>query len=131
MKFILTLLLQIPYFVLTNYLQDPVLHKVFIKETTASYYAENFHGRLTAYGEIYYMYDMTAASVIFGHNTIVKVVYQDTFIIVRINDKGPFLRENKEWIPHPSRKIDLSKEAFSKLANLEKGLIKVKIYKIL
>lgn len=67
----------------------------------ASWYGKKFHGRLTAMGEIYDMYEMTAAHKALPLPTMVRVTNLDTGqdIIVRVNDRGPF---------HEDRLIDLS-----------------------
>ncbi len=84
----------------------------------ASWYGPGFHGKRTANGEIYDMYAMTAAHKTLPFNTIVRVVDLDTgrSVVVRINDRGPFV---------PGRIIDLSYAAAKELGILEKGLARV------
>jgi rare lipoprotein A len=84
----------------------------------ASWYGPGFHGNRTSNGEIYDMYAMTAAHKTLPFNTIVKVVDLDTgrSVIVRINDRGPFI---------PGRIIDLSYAAAKELGIVEKGLARV------
>lgn len=84
----------------------------------ASWYGPGFHGKRTASGEIYDMYAMTAAHKTLPFGTIVKVVDLDTgrWVVVRINDRGPFV---------PGRIIDLSYAAAQKLGILEKGIARV------
>ena len=67
----------------------------------ASWYGKKFHGRLTAMGETYDMFGLTAAHKALPLPTIVKVTNLDNgqSIIVRVNDRGPF---------HDDRLIDLS-----------------------
>jgi rare lipoprotein A len=67
----------------------------------ASWYGKKFHGRLTAMGETYDMFALTAAHKALPLPTIVKVTNLDNgqSIIVRVNDRGPF---------HDDRLIDLS-----------------------
>lgn len=74
----------------------------------ASWYGGDFHGRRTANGEIYDMYKLTAAHKTLAFNTLVEVENMDNSrrIIVRINDRGPFLKD---------RIIDLSYKAAQKL----------------
>lgn len=69
-----------------------------------SWYGPGFHGRLTANGERYDMYAMTAAHKTLPFGTIVKVtnVRNGKSIKVRINDRGPYVGK---------RVIDLSKAA--------------------
>ncbi len=84
----------------------------------ASWYGPGFHGQRTANGEIYDMYAMTAAHKTLPFNTLVKVVDLDTgrWVVVRINDRGPFV---------PGRIIDLSYAAAQKLGIVEKGIARV------
>lgn len=59
----------------------------------ASWYGKDFHGKKTANGETYNMYALTAAHKTFPMNTIVKVTNKrsNKTVIVRINDRGPFV----------------------------------------
>jgi len=85
----------------------------------ASWYGPGFHGRRTANGEIYDMYAMTSAHKKLPFGTKVRVTDLNTgnFVIVRINDRGPFIK---------GRVIDLSKKAMQDLAG-NSGLVKVKL----
>ena len=84
----------------------------------ASWYGPGFHGDRTANGEIYDMYAMTAAHKTLPFGTIVRVVDLETgkSVVVRINDRGPFIE---------GRIIDLSYAAALELGMVEKGLAKV------
>lgn len=86
----------------------------------ASYYADKFHGRTTANGEVFNMYGYTAAHKTLPFNTIVKVTNLENgkSISVRINDRGPFI---------PGREIDLSKAAAIKLDMMKRGTAKVSL----
>ena len=86
----------------------------------ASWYGKKFHGRTTAYGEIYDMYEMTAAHKRLPLPTDVQVrnLENNRTIVVRVNDRGPF---------HGDRIIDLSFAAAEKLGMIEKGTAKVEI----
>ena len=87
----------------------------------ASYYGENHHGRKTASGEIFNMYKYTAAHKYLKFGTMIKVTSLETdkSVIVRINDRGPFIK---------GRDLDLSKSAFFKIAPSRlSGIMKVKI----
>ena len=87
----------------------------------ASYYGDSHHGKKTASGEIFNMYNLTAAHKTLKFGTIVKVtsIETDKSVIVRINDRGPYIK---------GRDIDLSKSAFFKIAPKRYGgSIKVKI----
>lgn len=87
----------------------------------ASYYGRNHHGRKTASGEIFDMNKLTAAHKTYKFGTIIKVTSIDTdkSVVVRINDRGPYVK---------GRDIDLSKSAFFKIAPKRYGgSIKVKL----
>ena len=73
-----------------------------IQDGQASWYGPGFHGRRTASGETFDTHDMTAAHRTLPFGTRVRVVNQRTgqSVIVRINDRGPYVR---------GRVIDLSK----------------------
>ncbi|HIM94057.1 MAG TPA: septal ring lytic transglycosylase RlpA family protein [Campylobacterales bacterium] len=91
-----------------------------VKFGKASWYGKPFHKRLTANGERYNMYHMTAAHRTYAMNTILKVTNLDTkkSVRVRVNDRGPFYR---------SRDIDLSYGAAKKIGMTKKGVGRVKI----
>ncbi|MEC5398622.1 septal ring lytic transglycosylase RlpA family protein [Uliginosibacterium sp. H1] len=83
-------------------------------EGIASWYGRRFHGKKTSSGEVYDMYAMTAA-----HPTLpipsyarVTLLSNGRSVVVRINDRGPFLR---------SRLIDLSYAAAWKLGYIDNG----------
>lgn len=86
----------------------------------ASYYAEDFHGKVTANGETYDMYGLTAAHRTLPLNTIIRVTNLENSksIILRINDRGPFVK---------GRILDCSYGAAVKLGFMGKGTAKVKI----
>lgn len=86
----------------------------------ASWYGEDFHGKKTSNGEIYNMYAQTAAHKILPMNTMVKVtnLLNNRSQIVRINDRGPFVK---------SRIIDLSYGVAKKLNIDKKGTAPVRI----
>lgn len=80
----------------------------------ASWYGRQFHGRPTSSGEPYDMYAMTAAHPTLPIPSYARVTRVDNgrSVIVRINDRGPFI---------DSRVIDLSYVAAYKLDTLSKG----------
>ena len=84
----------------------------------ASWYGPGFQGNRTANGEIYDMNGISAAHKTLPFGTIVRVVDLDTGknIVVRINDRGPFIA---------GRIIDLSKGAAEKLGIVDKGIAHV------
>jgi rare lipoprotein A len=86
----------------------------------ASWYGTEFHGKKTADGEIYNMYDMTAAHKTLPFDTYVRVrnLENNKTAIVRINDRGPFAR---------GRIIDLSYSAAKKLGIVGPGTTDVEI----
>jgi len=86
----------------------------------ASWYGKKFHGYLTANGEKYDMYQMTAAHKSLPIPTYVKVtnLANNRQVIVRVNDRGPF---------HKGRIIDLSYAAASKLDMLKQGTSQVRV----
>lgn len=91
------------------------------KETgIASYYAHKFHGRATASGEIYDETLLTAAHRKFPFGTVVRVTRLDseTSVVVRINDRGPWVK---------GRIIDLSYAAAQRLDMIREGLVKVEV----
>ena len=94
--------------------------KGLVKYGKASWYGKPFHGRLTANGERYSMYQMTAAHRTYAMNTIVKVtnLHNKKSIKVRINDRGPF---------YHTRDIDLSYAAAKRLGMHKKGIERIKI----
>jgi rare lipoprotein A len=84
----------------------------------ASWYGKPYHGRRTASGEVYNMWQMTAAhpSLPFGTRVVVTNLDNGRSVVVRINDRGPFVR---------GRIIDVSRKAASQLGFLGKGLTRV------
>ena len=92
------------------------------KTYTASYYAEPFHGRLTASGYVYDMNDMTAASMDYPFGTILRVTNRrnDNYVDVVVTDTGAFKKKY-------GRDIDLSKAAFAELDKLGYGVLDVDI----
>src|SRR3954464_9704365 len=73
-----------------------------VQRGNASWYGPGFHGRRTASGETFNQNALTAAHKSLPFGTRVRVVNQQTggSVVVRINDRGPFVR---------GRIIDLSK----------------------
>ncbi|MDQ6961887.1 MAG: septal ring lytic transglycosylase RlpA family protein [Mariprofundaceae bacterium] len=89
----------------------------------ASWYGKKFHGHKTANGEIYNMHALTAAHKTLPLPTMLRVTNRENGrqIIVRVNDRGPFVK---------GRLIDLSYAAAKKLGFLHQGTAKVKIESI-
>jgi len=86
----------------------------------ASWYGPDFHGKLTSNGETYNMYDMTAAHKTLPMNTVVKVTNKTNgrSVVVRINDRGPFVR---------GRIIDCSYRAGKEIGLDRMGIAKVSV----
>ena len=86
----------------------------------ASFYGDAFEGKQTASGEPYKASELTAAhrTLAFGTRVRVTNLANDRSVIVRVNDRGPFVKE---------RIIDLSKAAAAKLDYIDKGVTRVRI----
>jgi rare lipoprotein A len=89
----------------------------------ATWYGKAFHGNTTTSGKIFDMNAMTCANNIFPFGTKLKVtnVENKKSVIVEVTDRGDM----------PNHVIDLSQGAFSKIASLKQGRIKIKIHPIL
>ncbi len=92
----------------------------YIKKGVASWYGPGFHGRKTATGEIFNMYEMTAA-----HKTLpipsyaqVTNLENNKTVVVKINDRGPYIG---------NRLLDLSFAAAKKLGIQHEGTGNVEI----
>lgn len=110
-KTIITLLISILFFT------SPITSNA----ATASYYGKQFHLKRTASGEIFDMHKMTTASNSHKMGTILEVtnLANSKKVRVRVNDRGGFSKYG--------RTLDLSRGAFAKIADLDKGLCKVNI----
>jgi len=89
----------------------------------ASWYGPRFHGKRTANGEIYDQMAFTAAHKSLKFGTLLRVTNpkNSKSVIVRINDRGPYIR---------GRQLDLSKAAALELGILDQGIAKVNIEQI-
>src|SRR6266566_3327158 len=90
------------------------------EEGTASWYGDDFHGRLTANGEVFDMGSLTAA-----HPTLPMPCYarvtnlsNSKSLIVRVNDRGPY---------HGNRLIDVSNKAAELLEFKGNGVARVRV----
>jgi rare lipoprotein A len=90
------------------------------EEGLASWYGDDFHGRLTANGEVFDMASLTAA-----HPTLPMPCYarvtnlsNGKSLIVRVNDRGPY---------HGNRLIDVSNKAAELLEFKGNGVAKVRV----
>jgi rare lipoprotein A len=86
----------------------------------ASWYGHPFHGRRTASGERYDMNKLTCAHKTLPFGAMLKVtnLSNQKSVIVKVNDRGPFIR---------GREIDLSREAAKQLAFKGAGITRVEI----
>ncbi|GAC14926.1 septal ring lytic transglycosylase RlpA family protein [Aliiglaciecola lipolytica] len=109
-----------PYTVLGKYYTPLKTGKGYVKQGIASWYGQKFHGHLTANGEVYNMFAMSAAHKTLPLPSIVKVTNTENgkIAVVRVNDRGPF---------HHNRIIDLSYAAAMKIGVLDTGTAKVKV----
>ncbi|AEH44852.1 rare lipoprotein A [Thermodesulfatator indicus DSM 15286] len=92
----------------------------YVEVGIASWYGPNFHGKTTASGERYNMYAYTAAHKVLpmGTRVLVTNLENGRQVIVRINDRGPFVK---------GRIIDLSYAAAKALGIHRKGTALVRI----
>ncbi len=90
---------------------------------TASWYGPRFHGKTTANGETYNQMAYTAAHKTMPFGTLLKVtnLRNGKSLIVRINDRGPYI---------DGRDLDLSKGTALALGMIKRGVIKVKVEEI-
>lgn len=86
----------------------------------ASYYAARFDGRKTANGETFSNRRLTAAhrTLPFGTRIRVTSLANMRSVIVRVNDRGPFVR---------GRVVDLSRAAAEKLDMVSAGIVRVRL----
>lgn len=95
----------------------------FKQRGTASWYGKKFHGQRTSSGEVYDMYGMSAAHPTLPIPSYARVtnLANQKSVIVRINDRGPFLHE---------RAIDVSYTAAHKLGIISSGSGEVEVESI-
>src|SRR5437763_4563345 len=89
-------------------------------EGLASWYGDDFHGRLTANGEVYDMEAISAAHPTLPMPSYARVTNLSTHksLIVRVNDRGPY---------HANREIDLSSRAADLLGFRGHGVARVRV----
>jgi rare lipoprotein A len=92
----------------------------YAREGLASWYGEDFHGRLTANGEVYDMESISAAHPTLPMPSYVRVtnLANRRSLIVRVNDRGPY---------HADREIDLSYRAAQLLGFHGRGVARVRV----
>jgi rare lipoprotein A (peptidoglycan hydrolase) len=93
-----------------------------IQQGKASFYGKRWNGRKTASGEVFDCEKFTAAHKKLPFGTYAKVVRKDNgkTVVVRINDRGPFVK---------GRVIDLSSAAAKQIDMLKEGVTDVTLYK--
>lgn len=93
------------------------------QKVKASYYANKFHGRKTASGELYHKDSLTCAHKTLPFGTILKVKNpkNDKVVVVRVTDRGPFIK---------GRAIDLSYAAAKKLGIVKYGIASLEYTKM-
>lgn len=86
----------------------------------ASWYGRKFHGHLTSNGEVYDMFQVSAAHTRLPIPSYVRVTNLDNgkSLIARVNDRGPF---------HPGRIVDLSYAGAVLLGYADKGTARVRV----
>lgn len=89
-------------------------------EGRASWYGKNFHGKLTANGELFDQDELTAAHQTLPLPSIVRVTNLENgrTLLLRVNDRGPFV---------PDRVLDVSKKAAKLLKFHDRGTTRVRI----
>src|SRR3954452_13818615 len=89
-------------------------------EGMASWYGDDFHGRLTANGEVFDMASLTAAHPTLPMPCYARVtnVSNGKSLIVRVNDRGPY---------HGNRLIDVSNKAAELLEFKGNGVARVQV----
>jgi len=92
----------------------------FVQEGVASWYGPDFHGKATSNGEVYDQSKLTAAHQTLPFHTLVEVenLENGRKVLVRVNDRGPFLK---------NRIIDLSNHAARQIGMLENGTAPVRL----
>jgi rare lipoprotein A len=112
--------IQKPYEVFGKWYYPHNTYIGYKEKGVSSWYGPNFHGKLTANGEVYDMHELTAAHKTLPLGTIIKVtnLRNNKSVIVRINDRGPFVK---------NRILDLSYAAGKKINIHQRGTTRVEI----
>lgn len=103
---------------LSFFLSVTLLPTMAQKRVKASYYANKFHGRLTASGKKFDMHKMTCAHKKYPFGTLLKVrnPKNDKEVVVEVTDRGPFIK---------GRSIDLSYAAAKSIGLIPYGVMTV------
>ena len=109
-----------PYKVMGKWYQPLPHSEGFRQRGVASWYGRDFHGKKTSNGEVYDMYAMTAAHKTLPLGTYVRVhnLENNRSIVLRINDRGPFVR---------GRIIDLSYTGAKEIGIVGPGTARVEV----
>jgi len=109
-----------PYTVLGQTYHPLTTADGFTEEGMASWYGPQFHAKRTASGEVYNMYELTAAHRILPMQTKIKVTNLENgkTIVLRVNDRGPFAK---------NRIVDLSYAAAQELDVIRPGTARVRV----
>ena len=113
-----------PYHVMGQSFVPATAVRSFRQRGHGSWYGRRFHGKPTSSGEPYDMYAMTAAHPTLPIPSYARVTHlgNGRSVVVRVNDRGPFLR---------GRVIDLSYAAAHKLGYINAGSAQVEVEQIL
>lgn len=89
----------------------------------ASFYHDKYNGRKAADGSVFYQTAMTCASNVYKLGSMIRVTNTENgkSVTVKVTDTGAF------GFP---KLVDLSKSAFSQIASLKQGIIKVLVEEV-
>lgn len=96
----------------------PVVVERASESLVASWYGPGFAGRPTASGERFDPSQLTAAHRTLPLGTLLRVEFNGRWIIVRVNDRGPYVK---------GRDLDLSRAAAEALGILSAGVARVRV----
>ena len=88
------------------------------RTVNVSWYGKDHDGRRTASGSIFDHRKLTCASWDYPFGTKLKLRHGPKWVVVTVTDRGPAKRLLK------TRQLDLSREAFSRLADPDAGILK-------
>ena len=112
-----------PYTVFGKQYVPDTSGRLWAQRGVASWYGKKFHGQKTSSGEIYDMYQMTAAHPTMPIPSYARVTNpkNGVSVVVRVNDRGPF---------HSNRIMDLSYTAALKLGYINQGSAMVEVQQV-
>lgn len=92
----------------------------YTQEGMASYYADEFEGKTTASGERFSQKKATCAHATIPFGALVRITNMEnsTTVIVRVNDRGPFV---------PGRIVDVSRSVAERLGMISRGTVRVSL----